>query len=76
MTIRLPSNPDNITQEHAERAINHARHLFDMYEKKVDFTWPKEKIDELYRPYQIAREQAIELARHTRWCIGEAEALP
>ena len=76
MTINLPKDPDNITGAHVERAIEHAKRLFARYEAWVDFSWPQERIDELYRPYQLAAEQAKMLARHQNYLIEEAERLP
>jgi len=75
MTIRLPSNTDNVTPEHVEQAINHARALFQKYEGKVDFNNPDATLD-LYRNYQLAAEQAKMLAKHQQWMINEAERLP
>lgn len=74
--MRLPKNAENWTSTHAEQAIDEARKLFEKYEAKIDFTWPREKQDELYRPYQLARERAVEVARYTNWCVTEAKALP
>lgn len=74
--FRLPKDPENWTGYHADAAILRAKKLFDRYEAGVDFTWPNEKINELYRPYQIARDVAVEVATHTRWRKQEAEMLP
>lgn len=52
--MRIPQDPDNVTPRHIDGLIADAFKKFDRYERRVDFTWPQEKIDELYRPYQLA----------------------
>ena len=74
--MRLPKDPENWTCEHADKAIDEARRLFARYEERIDFTWPQERQDALYRPYQLAREVACNVARYTSWCAAEAESLP
>ena len=74
--MRLPKDQDNWTGWHADKAIAIAEALFARYEAKVDFESPREQQDALYRPYQLAREEAIEVARVTGWRVSEAEALP
>lgn len=72
----LPKDQDNWTGQHAEVRIERAKVLFEKYEQEVNFNWPKEKIDNLYRPYLLAREEAIEVATVTNWRKQEAESLP
>ena len=74
--MRLPKDPDNWTGWHADKALAEARRLFDRYEARIDFTWPQERQDDLYRPYWHAREEAIAVARYTGWRKAEAECLP
>jgi hypothetical protein len=74
--MRLPSDPENWTGWHADKAIEQAKKLFARYEARIDFTWPQERQDDLYRPYQLARERAVEVARYTSWRTAEAEMLP
>jgi hypothetical protein len=73
---RLPNAPENWTGLHAERAIERAWKLFQQYEAQVDFESPREVQDELYRPYQLAREEAVTVAHSTNWRVKEAEMLP
>jgi hypothetical protein len=74
--MRLPKDPDNWTGWHADKAIAEAWRLFKRYEERIDFTWPQERQDDLYRPYQLARELAVNVARSTNYRVKEAEALP
>lgn len=74
--MRLPTDPENWTGHHADKAIERAWKLFQAYEAKINFTWPMERQDELYRPYLLAREEAINIARYNAWRSQEAEALP
>jgi hypothetical protein len=76
MMIRLPKDPENWTPHHADKCIEHALKLFDRYEKKLDLDMSKEEIDDLYRPYQLACQQAVEVASYTNWRKAEAELLP
>ena len=76
MSIRLPKNPENLTSQHADRCIAAAWKAFAIYEAKVDFSRPQDEINDLYRPYQLAREQACQVAAYTCWRRREAEALP
>ena len=74
--MRLPRSTEEWTGLHAEAAIDEAWKLFDRYDARVDFTWPRDRQDRLYRPYQLARERAVQVAGITNWCKGEANALP
>ena len=59
--VRIPKDPDNITPDHVDRAIEDALKKYEHYENRVDFTWPQERIDELYHPYQLACELCKDL---------------
>jgi hypothetical protein len=74
--MRLPANTDNWTPRHADRAIAEAWRLFDRYDMKIDLSWPQERQDALYRPYQLAREVAVQVANITNWRRAEADRLP
>lgn len=74
--VRLPKDQDNWTGAHVDKLIERAKALFARYEDEVDFTWPRERQDDLYRPYQLAREEAVEVAHATDWRAAEAKALP
>jgi hypothetical protein len=75
-TMRLPKDPENWTGIHAKRALAEAWRLFDRYEANADFSKPQEWNDRFYRPYQLARELAVEVARYTRWMERQANLLP
>jgi hypothetical protein len=74
--VRLPLDRENWTGRHAERAIAEAWRKFDRYEKTVNFDWPRERQDECYRPYFIARQLALEVSEVTRQCLDQARLLP
>lgn len=74
--MRLPKDQDNWTAWHADKAIEIAEKEFARYEARINFGLPQEKQDEIYRPYQLAREQAVQVCQATTWRIKEAEALP
>ena len=74
--MRIPKDKENWTGRHAERLIALAWKRFDEYEKKVDFDQPQEVQNDLYLPYQVAKNDALEVARYTQWMVKEAEALP
>jgi hypothetical protein len=76
MTIRIPKNPENLTSVHADRAIDDAWRQFERYETRIDFSAPQSVQDEIYRPYQRARELAVNVARYVHWRYREAEMLP
>jgi hypothetical protein len=73
--MRLPRDPENWTGVHVERAIAEAQRLYDRYEALVDFD-NRAKTDDLYRSYQLAREQAIEVACYVNYLRREAKMLP
>jgi hypothetical protein len=52
--VHIPRDADNITPAHVDRCIEDAWRKYDKYERGVNFDWPQEQIDELYRPYQLA----------------------
>jgi len=74
--IRLPKDQDNWTGWHVDKLMERAVALFAYYEEHVDFEAPREQQDALYRPYQLARQDAVEVATITQWRYSEAEALP
>jgi hypothetical protein len=74
--MRLPKDQDNWTGWHVDKALAEARKQFERYEARIDFTWPREKQDDCYRPYQMARELAVTVARATNYRVQEAERLP
>jgi hypothetical protein len=76
MAVKLPQDQDNWTGAHVDKLIMRAEKLFAKYEAKIDFTWPQEKQDDLYRPYMLARELAVQVASTVHWREAEAKALP
>jgi hypothetical protein len=51
---RLPKDTDNLTPHHIDLLIEDALKKYERYEQRVDFEWPQEKIDAVYRLYQRA----------------------
>jgi hypothetical protein len=74
--VRLPKDPENWSGWHADKCIEDAWRLFKQYDQRVDFDKPREEQDALYRPYQLARQLAVDVANYTSWRRREAEALP
>jgi len=74
--MRLPKDQENWTSHHADLCLTNAWRKFYWYEARVDFTRPPETINDLYRPYQLARELAVQVANYTGWRAAEANALP
>lgn len=76
--MKLPKDTENWTLAHFERALERAKRAFDEYERRVDFEAPRAKQDDLYRPYAVARQLAVDVACGVgiRSAIAQAEALP
>lgn len=74
--MRLPKDPENWLPIHAELAIAEAWAAFQRYEAKIDFDLPQDQQDDIYRPYQLARERAVNVANMTNWCRAKASSLP
>jgi len=74
--MRLPKDPENWTGYHADKVLEKAWKEFDRYENRIDFEAPQEIQDDIYWPYQLARNLAVEVCTYTNWKESEARALP